>query len=198
MGRSYDQVMENRRQLAETIRQNISRGFLLGDAVDRELLMPVNPVSEVSYRGINRMSLVLAAVERNYNDPRWMTFEQIRVSGYHLKKGSKGVFCEYWDFGQKNMNELEEEVETPVTPKVGYYHVFNAADIEGIPEYVHKVIDLPERMEIQSFIASTVNSSEETSEIQKMLVRLFTELEQGVSNAENYAMEKIHLKVDEK
>ena len=198
MGRSYDQVIENRRQLAETIRQNISQGFLLGAAVDRELLMPVNPVSEVSYRGINRMCLILAAFERKYNDPRWMTFEQIRASGYHLKKGSKGVFCEYWDFGQKITNELEDEVETPVTPKVGYYHVFNATDIEGIPEYTHKTIDLPERTEIQSFVASSVNDSGETSEIQKLFVRLFAELEQGVSNAENYVAKETHFEVDDK
>ena len=75
---------------------------------------PVNPISTVHYHGINRMLLGIIATNRNIEDGRWATFNQIADKGgkYHpgkkwtLKKGSKGVPIELWKVRKIGTKEL--------------------------------------------------------------------------------------------
>lgn len=117
-------------------------------------IRPFNPGTGVKYKGGNVLNLIYSALERDSDDPRWMTFKQAKAAGFHVKKGAKGEFVEYWDWGQakaKPQRELDAEgnpVERTATaddeqeeaagrarkPLVFYAVVFNGSDIEGLPE----------------------------------------------------------------
>ena len=57
---------------------------------------PMNGVSGHRYQGINRFMTMLTQFERGYGDPRWLTFNQVRQAGGHVKKGEHGVQIEMW------------------------------------------------------------------------------------------------------
>ena len=57
---------------------------------------PMNGLSGHRYQGINRFMTLLTQLERGYGDPRWLTFNQVRQAGGHVKKGERGVQIEMW------------------------------------------------------------------------------------------------------
>lgn len=66
-----------------------------------EVLCPQNPFSQEQYKGTNRLLLMETAIEREYQDPRWLTEEQARKMGAHVIEGEQGVTCESWKFFEK-------------------------------------------------------------------------------------------------
>lgn len=101
---------------------------------------PENCVSHTPYRGINRFNLTFEAIRKGSKDMRWATFKQIQQQGWHLKKGAKSVLVEFWQPYNKQIHSTVSwdeynKAENPddYTLLSRYYHVFNAADIEGIP-----------------------------------------------------------------
>ena len=44
-----------------------------------------------SYRGLNRMRLMIAAEDKGYTDSRWCTYKQAQDKGWQVKKGEKGM-----------------------------------------------------------------------------------------------------------
>lgn len=105
--------------------------------------IPQNAVSGAKYNGINRFTLTMLCMEKGYTDPRFATFKQISDKGWHLNKGSKGHKVEYWmpyDSTKKkalswgDFRKLPEEEKAQMSLTARYFTVFNAADIEGIPE----------------------------------------------------------------
>lgn len=114
---------------------------------------PHNAITRANYRGINAFWLSLVALSKGYSDPRWVTMVQIMdrdgkyhpKEQWHLKAGSKASHVEYWfQFDTKSRkaltweayrNELRKgrkESEFRLLSK--YTPVFNAADVEGMPE----------------------------------------------------------------
>jgi antirestriction protein ArdC len=57
---------------------------------------PMNGLSGHRYQGINRFMTMLTQFECGYGDPRWLTFNQVRQAGGHVKKGEHGVQIEMW------------------------------------------------------------------------------------------------------
>lgn len=57
---------------------------------------PVNAVSGNQYQGGNRLVLTLTQMDRNYPDPRWLTFNQAKSLGGAVAKGEKGTQIEFW------------------------------------------------------------------------------------------------------
>jgi antirestriction protein ArdC len=99
--------MEDRKELVGKIIRNMEKGFIFQkESWDRAAMSPQNPVSQIRYRGANKLRLMMTAVEMEYRDPRYMTYLQIEKSGYHLRSGSKGILCEKWIF-EKNGNGKE-------------------------------------------------------------------------------------------
>lgn len=106
---------------------------------------PLNAKSGAKYKGINYFRLMLTAMERGYEDPRWATFRQIQDMGYRLKDAKgKGVQVEYWfpydreekhaiswDDFNKNTNGCPDE---RYSLRASYSTVFNGTLIEGLPE----------------------------------------------------------------
>lgn len=100
---------------------------------------PCNPVTGTLYKGANRLHLAYASMISGSSDPRWLTFNQIKQNGYHLKKGSKSVAIERWQtYVTFDKDELDEQgapkVKGAFTKLIGCWAVFNGADIEGLPE----------------------------------------------------------------
>lgn len=99
-------------------------------------LTPHNPLSGTVYRGGNRIHLGYVGFSRGYEDNRWATFNQIRDAGWHVKKGAKSAIIEKWreySIKEKNEETGEDEIKGRYLRLVGYWRVFNAAEIEGIP-----------------------------------------------------------------
>ena len=104
--------------------------------------MPKNPTTDRYYRGGNALHLMATAIQRGYNDPRWMTYKQAADHGWHVRRGEKGTPIEFWevkpaekvspgdDAGNANRRDGRD---TRLIHRV--YTVFNAKQIEGILDF---------------------------------------------------------------
>ena len=105
-----------------------------------------NPKTGTIYNGINQFVLSYIAGSRGYEDPRWLTFNQIAKSpDLHLMKGSKGAPVEYWaiydKLAKKNISLIDKikvcaadpSREKDMVLKGRTYYVFNGQCIEGMP-----------------------------------------------------------------
>ena len=112
-----------------------------------------NGVTNAKYHGANAFWLSLVAMNQNFKDPRWVTMLQIQDEKgkyhpgqkWHLKAGSKATYVEYWypfdsveqkavtwkDYHEalNNGRSAEEYILS-----VRYTPVFNASQVEGMPE----------------------------------------------------------------
>ena len=143
MASAYEKVMESRRELAEKIIDNMKKGYIFQPAQwSKANRLPYNPTSNCTYRGGNKLKLLMRAMENNYNDPRWCTVRQANSKGWKIKKGEHGTLCEKWIF-TKEISEKDpitkEVTKTTVRldkPQVSYFIVFNGEQIDGIPPLV--------------------------------------------------------------
>ena len=113
------------------------------------LEMPLNPTSEKPYRGGNAVHLMAIGVTRSYDDPRWMTYRQAQQNGWQVREGEKGTQIEYWEFpkssgiADRKAPELSSD-DGPTDNKQPrrmihrVYTVFNAKQIDGVPEHKPK------------------------------------------------------------
>lgn len=142
-----------RKDLAEMFIESLSEKGLRWNAgwhVDSS--GPCNAVTHRPYRGANYILLSMVQMVNGYKDYRWATMVQIMDKKniyhpgkkWHLKKGSKAVYVEYWwpidrQTGQSvtwdekrlliksgDRCELDFDLRSTYTP------VFNASLIEGI------------------------------------------------------------------
>ena len=112
--------------------------------------MPRNPITDRNYRGGNAIHLMATALQRGYDDPRWMTYKQAAEHGCQVRRGEKGTQIEFWEvkpaiqkersssFGTGG-SESESEGDRRGTRLIHrIYTVFNAKQIDGAPEYQPK------------------------------------------------------------
>lgn len=116
---------------------------------------PFSAITKAFYRGCNSFWLSLVGMTKNYQDPRWVTMVQIMDKDrkyhpneqWHLKKGSAATYVEYWypydmkekkaltwDQYKKEIADGRKEEEFKLSTK--YTAVFNASQVEGMPELV--------------------------------------------------------------
>jgi antirestriction protein ArdC len=111
--------------------------------------MPTNPTTGRAYRGGNTIHLMATAMQRQYEDPRWMTYKQAAENGWQISKGEKGTQIEFWEVkqgqsqstpnGSKGEDGDEKGRESDGRRLIHrVYTVFNAAQVEGIPPYQPK------------------------------------------------------------
>ena len=102
--------------------------------------LPHNPISGTRYRGANRLQLMIAAATLGYADPRWLTIKQANSKGWKVRSGEKSTMVEYWKWYDEVERENEDTGEPErvrvklESPRVFFAYVFNAAQIDGIPE----------------------------------------------------------------
>ena len=111
------------------------------------LSVPFNPTSERAYRGGNAIHLMATGLKNGYEDPRWMTYKQAADQGWQVRRGEKGTQIEFWEIkpaesedqsgGPGNRNGADSANGNPDKSRFIHrvYTVFNAKQIENIPEY---------------------------------------------------------------
>lgn len=150
---------ENREQYRQTVTEAFLRA-LEEDGLGWKKMWengaeaPLNGVTGRAYSGINRFWLSLTAAENGWKDPRWVTMTQImdrqnryhKGSTWHLQKGSKATYVEYWyryDCAAGRTVTWQEYSsliaggrdpdEFRLVPR--YTAVFNACQVDGIAPY---------------------------------------------------------------
>lgn len=146
-----DKVREARRALAEALLEDIRKGSL-NWARDWCRGTPHNPTTGKGYRGRNALLLMYAIRAGGYRDPRFITFNQAKKEGYHVRRGCHGWPIEKWrrmwfliddpDKRIKQPRTADEEAALAADPAygqrmncVGTFTVFNAEDVGGIAPY---------------------------------------------------------------
>lgn len=88
------------------------------------------------YHGVNALMLWCTAIDKGYEDPRWLTFKQVNKLGGHVNKGEKAQIVEYWQWEKDVENpETGEKEKVPLEhPKVYRAAVFNADQCTGLPK----------------------------------------------------------------
>jgi hypothetical protein len=93
------------REMRETFASRLAGYLDSGNVLwhDRRLppCMPRSLVSAKNYCGVNSIILMLAAIEKSYDDPRWVPYRE----SLYIKHGETGVFLEWWD--KKKKNEIQ-------------------------------------------------------------------------------------------
>lgn len=161
---SQEIVMDNRKKLVEKIISNMEKGYIIPkERWNRQAFKPHNPVSNIAYKGGNRLNLCLVAEMKGYEDYRWMTYNQAKEKGYVVKRDEKGVQCEKWIFTKEEellnqeTNKMEKVEVRLNRPIVRYFTVFNGEQIEGIPPIENKEL---EKGEVLNIAEKFINSSE--------------------------------------
>lgn len=118
--------------------------------------LPFNALTGEKYRGGN----IVALWSEQRNDPRWLTFAQMKEyeqkhnTKLHLEKGSSASFVmkvvpAYEKLEDGTVKKDEQGKPIPIThadgtPKIGFkwYPVFNCEDIKGIEPYIKPNLDV--------------------------------------------------------
>ena len=109
--------------------------------------LPFNPESEKAYRGGNALHLMAVGAQKNYADPRWLTYRQAQENGWQVRKGEKGTHIEFWQFKDERAKQQPGESAPGAEPSGErdrrgpihrIYTVFNAQQIDGIPAHERK------------------------------------------------------------
>lgn len=107
---------------------------------------PENAITHRKYNGINRFILSVISRVKGYDDNRWCTFKQANEKGWKIIKNEKSTPIEFWfPYDKKENKQLsmteyyeilknEPERERDIFWKSYTYLVFNAKQIDGIPE----------------------------------------------------------------
>jgi antirestriction protein ArdC len=101
------------------------------------LSSPVNAGSRKPYHGINILLLWAAAQKKNYSSNDWGTYRQWSELGGQVRKGEHSTTIVFWKFLDTNQatdDEVQEEPKDSSRSRcmARAYHVFNAAQVDGI------------------------------------------------------------------
>jgi antirestriction protein ArdC len=113
------------------------------------------------YNGVNVLVLWLTSFQRGYSCPIYLTFQQAKELGGHVRKGEKGTTVVYANtFEKKGKDEETGEEVTERIPFLKSYTVFNCEQTSGLPgHYYARAVtprNLAERLEqAEAFFAHT-------------------------------------------
>lgn len=164
-------IDKTRREIVNEIIENMKKGYIFSEERwNKEALRPQNPVSNAKYQGGNRLRLAFQAIKNGYTDPRWVTYLQASEKGWKVKDKEKGTICEKWiwtelqEVEDKEGNKKKVEVDRKV-PIVRYFVVFNASQIDGIPEMKKEELSNKDILNIaDNFIKSSECSIQEIAQ----------------------------------
>ncbi len=87
--------------------------------------LPVNLISKKTYRGINVLLLSMS----EYSSPYWLTFNQAKKVGGHVRKGERSTMIVFWKWIDKR-EDTEDDDKRDGVPYLRYYNVFNVEQCE--------------------------------------------------------------------
>lgn len=99
--------------------------------------------NDIPYSGINTIVLWAAAAAKGYWSPYWMTFKQATSMKATVRKGEKASQVVYADSFTKAEETAEGTTEQKEVHFLKLYHVFNASQIDGLPEAFYKTPEQP-------------------------------------------------------
>lgn len=144
---------------------------------------PHNPTTQKRYRGINALYLM----SKGYADPRWLSYKQAAAMGAQVRKGAKSTWIQYWKFTDERIKQDDsgkpvldgngkplKEIVKLERPRVFYASVFNAEQIDNLPELV---IDPPawDPIERAEQILQASNAAIEHGEYDRAFYRMVTD-----------------------
>lgn len=173
-------VCDNRKEFVNKIIKSLEEGHEIWKQNWKPInLRPQNPISNITYKGINRFTLAIVSAEKGYDDPRWVTIKQAMDKGYKLKEEEKPIICEKWiwekkvpiideNTGKQKVDEKGKEIfeiQELNRPLCTFFKVYNAKQFENFPELD---INLPmdkwkedeKELEILKMTDNFINSSE--------------------------------------
>lgn len=86
------------------------------------------------YTGVNILFLWIAACEKSYTSNHWLTMKQANSLNARIRKGEKSTQIVYADKFDKEVVNERGEAEIKHIPFLKTYAVFNADQIEGLPD----------------------------------------------------------------
>lgn len=98
---------------------------------------PQNLISHKPYRGVNTFLLHMMG----YAQPFFLTMKQVNGLGGHVRKGEKSMPVIFWKFMDADKNDPASKSYAILR----YYHVFNVAQCDGIPEGKVPTLETPDR-----------------------------------------------------
>lgn len=102
------------------------------------------------YQGVNNFLLTMHTIMAGYTSPFWMTMRQANDLGARIRKGEKSSIVIYYGTSYKDADAVKERNDDPhgddtdgrkAIKFMKSYRVFNACQIEGLPERFHPEID---------------------------------------------------------
>lgn len=91
------QKSDHRQEVTHSIVKMLEQGVAPWQKPWQASAMPFNPTTDKAYRGGNAVHLLATAIQRGYEDPRWMTYKQAAQNGYQVRQGEKGTHIEFWE-----------------------------------------------------------------------------------------------------
>ena len=96
--------------------------------------LPSNLATGKPYRGINVLMLHLEAIARGFADSRWLTLRQANALGGQIKRGEHGTQVVFFKWRELDEDAPEEDAPRRVVPLLRAYTVFNASQVDFLPE----------------------------------------------------------------
>jgi antirestriction protein ArdC len=133
-----------------------------------------NAKTEKEYQGTNLVILYLKSMQRGYQDPRWLTFNQAKDLGAAVKKGEQATTIFHWNEYDKATGKVpnwEEINKMPITERqeykrknirysIAYHNVFNAAQVDGLASYSVKIMSADEQAKQNAVIEQVISASQ--------------------------------------
>jgi antirestriction protein ArdC len=117
-----------------------NEGMITFDRFARMGSRPIRFSTGAPYRGGNAVVLWATAEIKGYNSPFWLTFKQAKEAGAHVRKGETGTLILYAD----RWKPADADEDTPERVFMRAYTVFNAEQVEGLPETYYVRMRRPE------------------------------------------------------
>ena len=95
--------------------------------------LPSNYTTHEAYSGINIMLLWCSAGKQGFNDSRWITYNQAKSIGAQVRKGEHGTMAIFY----KTLEKEGDDGQVEHIPMLKHFVVFNAEQIDGLPQYEH-------------------------------------------------------------
>lgn len=98
--------------------------------------LPRNLLTARPYRGVNLMLLNIEEMLRGYSDSRWLTYRQAMALGAHVRAGESGASIFFYKLREVDAKVSDEQpvTERKLIPLLRSFTVFNAAQVNGLPE----------------------------------------------------------------
>ncbi len=90
--------------------------------------LPTNAITQKAYRGV---TLFLLSIHP-YQDPRWLSFRQVKERGGKVKPGERSSPVVFWKRWQPPSPEEEERESKREVTLLRYYRVFNVEQCENL------------------------------------------------------------------